>query len=289
MDSLKLVLSSLVVALLLVAMASAQTTRVHRHRDPNLPSSSAISAPGVGPKGGVDAVSQAGESALLSKDGDIAQGKNDWETAQKEYSKALDLWPDNPVALYGSAKCAETDGDTAAAIGYYRTAIYSHDTKVYGTVPGDGYRTNDVGRMMEFVLLLSQSHQDAEAQKVYKRASHVLNYQDSQFHGGKPFLKVLLPEFGPGPGQTVYTPQRLQAMAHVTLSLLSAGFDGKVAIPEIQKALQLYPDSAVVYYYLGERLFAKSDKGAKAAYQKAAQLDGAQVGAAVHDALKNIR
>lgn len=278
----------LLFTILVGGAALAQTTHVRRHPNPNVPVVIG-STPGMGLPGGTDASAKSGPSAKLSEAGDAAAQKGDWETARSKYQDALDLWPDNALALYGLAKCAESDGDKAAAIGYYRTAIYSHDPKVYGTIPGDGYRTNDAGRMMEYVLLLSQAHQDAEAQKVYKRAAYVLNYQDSKFNGGKPFLKVLLPEFGTGPGQVAYTPQRLQAMAHVTLSLLSSWFDGKVAMPEIQKAIQLYPDSAVANYYLGERLFAKSDKGAKAAYEKAVQLDGAQVGAAAHDALKNVR
>lgn len=283
MQTRKLILSGTLAVFLLNGAASAQTAHIRRHPNPNLPSGG--SAPGRFLPGGADPSAKIGPSVKIQEAGDAAAEKGDWETAKADYQQALYLWPDNALALYGLAKCAENDGDTAAAISYYRAAIYSHDPKVYGTVPGDGYQTNDVGRMMEFVLLLSQAHQDVEAQKVYKRAAHVLNYQDSQFTG-KPFLKVLLPEFGPG--KIAYTPQRLQAMAHVTLSVLSAGFDGKVAMPEIQKAIQLYPDSAVAYYYLGERLQAKSDKGAKAAYQKAAQLDSAQVGPAAHDALKNV-
>ncbi len=279
-------LTLLLLTILVVGAALAQTTPVRHHPNPNLPSGG--SAPGRFLPGGANLDAKIGPSAKLSEAGDAAVEKGDWQTAQSKYQDALDLWPDNTLALYGLAKCAENDGDTAAAIGYYRMAIYSHDPKVYGTVPGDGYRTNDVRRMMEYVLLLSQAHQDIEAQKVYKRAAYVLNYQDSKFTG-KPFLKVLLPEFGPGSGQVAYTPQRLQAMAHVTLSILSAGFDGKVAMPEIQKALQLYPDSAVANYYLGERLYAKSDKGAKAAYEKAAHLGDAKAGAAAQDALKNCR
>ena len=265
--------------------ASAQSVRVRHHPDPNLPVVNG-SGPGRGIPGQVDPT---GPSVKLSEAGDAAQAKSDWGTAKSRYLDAIDLWPDNSSALYGLAKCAVNDGDTEAALGYYRKIVYSHSPNVYGTAPGDGYGTNNVGRMMEFVLVLSQAHQDAEAQKVYKQAAHVLNYQDSQSNGGRPFLKVLLPEFGPAPGQVAYTPQRLQAMAHVTLSILSAGFDGKVEMSEVRKALQLYPDSPVAYYYLGERLYAKSLPGAKAAYQKAAQLSNDQVKAAARDAMKHCR
>jgi len=273
----------LLLTIIVVSAALAQTTPVRHHPNPNLPSGG--STPGRFLSGGADLDAKIGPSAKVSEAGDVAVQKGDWEMARSKYLDALNLWPDNALALYGLAKCAEHEGDTAAAIGYYHTAIYSHGLKVYGTVPGDGYRTNDVGRMMEYVLLLSQAHQDAEAQKVYKRAAYVLNYQDSKFTG-KPFLKVLLPEFGPGPGQIAYTPQRLQAMAHVTLSMLSTGFDGKAAMPEIQKALLLYPASAVVNYYLGDCLLSKGGKGARAAYEKAAQLSDGAVGAAAHDRLK---
>lgn len=285
MNATKVMLPLLLVISLMGGVASAQTGRVRHHPDPSLPGGGS-SSPGRGILGWVDPT---GPSVKLSEAGDVAQAKGDWETAKSKYQAALDLWPDNSSASYGLARCAVNDGDAEAALGYYRKVVYTHAPNVFGTVPGDGYGTNNVGRMMEFVLVLSQAHQDAEAQKVYKQAAHVLNYQDSQSNGGRSFLKVLLPEFGPGPGQVAFTPQRLQAMAHVTLSILSAGFDGKAAMPEVQKALQLYPDSPVAYYYLGERLWAKNDPGAKAAYQKAAQLNNDQVKAAARAALKFCR
>ncbi len=285
MRTLANTLPTLLFTILVVGIASAQTTHVRHHPKPNLPSGG--SAPGIGLPGGADPSIKIGDSSTLSEAGDAAVKQGDWETARSKYQDALDLWPDNTLALYGMAKCAENDRDTAAAINFYRMIIYSHDPKVYGTVPGDGYRTNNVRWMMEFVLLLSQAHHDVEAQKVYKRAAHVVNYQDSQFNGGKPFLKVLLPEFGSGPGQIAYTPNRLQALAHVALSLPAVFSDQTVAMPEIQKALQLYPDSAVVNYYRGELFAAKRDKETKAAYEKAAQLGDDQVKAAAHDALKN--
>ena len=290
MKFLKITVPMFLCTSFIIGEASAQTAPVRHHPDYSLPGVS----PFVGSRGGGmlpgggDLQSRIGPSFKLSQSGDEAAKNEDWQTARSKYQDALNLWPENPLAIYGLAKCAELDGDTTAAIGYYRKAIYYQGPKVASTIPNDGFQTNDVSRLMEYALLLSQTHQEIEAQKVYKRAAHLLNYQDSQFNNGKPFLKVLLPEFGTAPHQIAYTPQRLQAMAHVTLSLYSSWFDGKIAMPEIQKALQLYPNSAVVYYYQGELLLAKDHDGAKAAYQKAAQLGDDQTQAAVNMRLKKM-
>lgn len=279
MRVLEITLSLLLFTVLTIGAASAQTARVRHHPDPSLSSSSPISALPTYSKADLAAMNQQGESAVLSNSGDVAQAKGDWETARSNYQDALNLWPDNTSALYGLAKCAENEGDTQAAIGYYRKVIYTHAPNVFGTVPGGGFGTNDVGRMMDFVLVLSQAHQDIEAQKVYKQAAHVLNYQDDQAHDGKPSLRVLLPEFGTGPGQIAYTPPRLQAMAHVAHSILQNG--EATSLQEAQKALGLYPDSPVVNYYLGEALLIRDMTKAKAAYARAEQLGDAQLRATI--------
>jgi tetratricopeptide (TPR) repeat protein len=255
---------------------------------PSLPNGLVGSAPGRGLSGGKNPSIKISASYRLVEAGDAAAKREDWQTAESQYQAAVDLFPDNEQALYGLAKCAETAGDLDDAIRFYRAAIYSHDPKVYGTVPGDGYRTNNVEKMMDFVLVLSQAHQEAEAQKVYNRAASVLSYQDSKFNGGKPFLRVVLPEFGTGPDQIAETPQRLQAMAHVTLSIEASDSIGVLGMQEIQKALRLYPESPVVSFYYGEQLLLRHPYEAKAAYEKAAQLGDAQIGAAARRRLDGL-
>lgn len=241
---------------------------------------------GRGLPGGKDPSIKIGASSKLSEAGDEAAKLGNWQIAASHYQDALDLWPDTPLALYGSAKCAEAAGNLDAAIGFYRAAVYSHNPAVYGTTPGDGWGTNNVEKMMDFVLTLIQAHQDAEAQKVYKRAAYVLNYQDSKFTG-KPFLRVLLPEFGTSAGQVVYTPQRLRAIADTALAHEEKGFGRhEEAIAHMREAVRLYPNSPVTQYYLGEALLGPAhDSEAKAAYQKAAELGDERTIAAVKERL----
>ena len=225
-------------------------------------------------------------SIAFSKQGDAAIKGGNWVQAQTYYQQALELWPDNSNALYGLGKCADAAGDTAGAISYYRKVIYTNDPHRYGTIPHDGYGTNDVTQMMEFVLLLSKAGQKPEALAVYHRAAHLLNYRDADTNGGKPHLKVLLPTFDAEPDAAVYTPPRLQAMAHVAISIEEGDFGSKDALTQAQEAVRLYPDSPVPYFYLGEQLKLRQKPGAKEAYAKAAALGDDKVGAAAGEELK---
>ena len=139
---------------------------------------------------------------------------------------------------------------------------------------------------MEFVLLLSKAGQKQEALAVYHRAAHLLNYQDADTNGGKPYLKVLLPKFDGSPSAIPYTPQRLQAMARVAISIEEGAFGSKDALPQVQEAVRLYPDSPITYFYLGKQLDLMQKKGAKEAYQKAAALGDDKIMAAAQEELK---
>ncbi len=280
MRSLWLAMTTFLFAVFTNGVVSAQVAPVRHHPDPNL-SGFVGSAPGRGLPGGKDPSIKIGASYRLAEAGNVAAKKEDWQTAGNQYQAALDLFPSNEMALYGLAKCAETNGNLDAAVGYYRTAIYSHDPKVYAAFPGDGFNTNNVEKMMDFVLTLSRDRQDAEAQKVYKQAAYVLNYEGSKFTG-KPFVRVLLPEFGMAPGDIAETPERLQAMAYVALSLEHGEIGNPLGIEETQNAVRLYPDSPVANYYLGEQLLGRHRHEAKVAYMKAAQLGDPQVKAEAH-------
>ena len=187
------------------------------------------------------------DSIALAKQGDAAAAQGHWKAARDYYQQALDLWPEDDLALYGLGQCAAAAGDTVSAIGYYRRVIYTDDSSRYGTVPGDGYNTNDVTRLMEFVLLLSKDGQEEEALKVYRRAAGLLNYRD-----GKQYLDVLFPDFGPN--GWAYTPRRMEAMAHTAIAYNQEGFDKTAVAFHFEQALLFAPDAPVVYYYIGRRL-----------------------------------
>ncbi len=220
-------------------------------------------------------------SLNLAKQGDAAAEKRDWRQAHKYYRKALAVWPDNSLALYGMGRCADTAGDTASAVKYYRTATYADNSphSIYNS------QTNDSVRLMEFVLLLSKAGQEQEALTVYRRAVGFVNYMD-----GHQNVDVLLPDFQSG--GWAYTPQRLQAMAHLGLAV-GHGYPGnwetKKALVDIQEANRLAPDSPLPYFYKGRRLVGIGGRSREtlAAFRMATQLGDDDTKAMVDKKLKD--
>ena len=224
-------------------------------------------------------------SLNISDKGDANAKQGDWAQAQEQYQQALAIWPDNSATLYGMGQCADAAGDAASAVHYYRTATYSDNSPhtAYNT------QTKDVARLMEFVLLLGKAEQEQEALTVYQRAAHLLNYQDAQFNGGKPYLDVMLPEFGGGPSEVTYTPQRLAAMAHVGIAYEREDLDHKLAQTELQKAIDSAPDSPVPYFYKGQSIIRAGGHRREALkdFQTAAQLGNDDTKAVVDKKLKD--
>lgn len=233
----------------------------------------------------LDYARMSNQSLSLSGKGNADAKQGDWAQAQKYYQQALTIWPDNSAALYGMGQCADAAGDTANAVRYYRTATYSDNAPhtVYNT------QTKDVARLMEFTLLLGKAGQEQEALTVYRRAAHLLNYQDAQFNGGKQYLDVLLPEFSKKPGEWAYTPQRLAAMAHVGIAYERESLDHKLAQGELQKAIDLAPDSPVPYFYKGRSLIGRGGRSREtlAAFRMAAQLGDDDTKAVVDKQMKD--
>lgn len=197
----------------------------------------------------------------LAKDGDADARLNNWSRAAASYQDALSLWPDNLEALYGLGQSAAAAGDLPRALRYYRTAVYvpaPNTLNVYGTVPGDGFQTNDVKRLMQFALLLNRAGQLQEAVFIYNRAAALMDYERGDAQHGQQVVKVLLPELvaePATPSQVQYTPQRLQALADTALADKEMSFgSNKEAIAHMKEAVKMYPDSAAVQYYLGEAL-----------------------------------
>ena len=159
-----------------------------------------------------------------------------------------------------------------------------HKVLIEGFGPGIGNGVGDTADIWaEYALVLIKTNQPAEAVQVYNHAAYALDYEDSENHNGKPYLKMLLPELAAEPTsleQVRYTPERLQALADTALAHEEKGFGSdKEAIAHMKEAVVLYPDSAPVQYYLGEALpgsyyvFLDSPAKDKAAAWKAYQDD----------------
>ncbi len=231
-----------------------------------------------------DEAKQENNSVDFSKQGDTSLQRLNWRGAQQEYQEALRLWPGNMEALYGLGKCSQTAGDQVKAVEYYRKAVYT------GNTSDKGFRETNTTRLMEFALLLNRAGQSSEAVLVYNHAAHALDYQDSQFNGGKPNLKVLLPELVMErtlPEQVQYTPEHLHALADTALA--HENHDAKEERAQMQEAVKLFPDSPVTHYYLGDVLLRANDPEAKAAYQKAIELGNDQTVAAAKERLTQVR
>lgn len=202
-------------------------------------------------------------SLALSDQGDACVRHLAWKEAERDYQQALGVWPDNQAALYGLAKCSQAAGDKAKAIEYFRKEAYSDNPA------GKGFRENHADKLMEFALLLAQTGQPDEAVYVYHHAAAGLNYMDD-----KPHLKVMLPTFGDAEWQIPYSPQALEAMAHVGLAVYSQ--DDKEKLAHLGAAIKLQPDMPQAYYYKGYALWGESGRNreALAAYREARHFAG---------------
>jgi tetratricopeptide (TPR) repeat protein len=225
------------------------------------------------------------QSIEAARQGNAAEKVGDWKTAAKDYHQALGVWPGNTKALYGLARCAKAAGDTASALAYYRQAIYANRPVPFGRVIQEPYAFHS----MPFILLLNETGQTQEAVSDYNEMVRRMEYDPVN---GSQMLKVLLPQFGDGPGQEPYSPQEFEAMAHLAFFVDAFGYEGygdPEPLTHLQKALALAPDSAVANYYMGKYLCGKNDPGAKAYLQKAVDLGDDQTAAAAKVYLNILR
>jgi tetratricopeptide (TPR) repeat protein len=212
--------------------------------------------------------------------GDLEARQSDWTDAVKDYQQALMLFPDNTTALYGLGDESLQRGDIATAVPFYRRAVYAQpnasvlDPTVFQPLT---IRESNAFRVMEYARLLSLTGQQ-EALTVYRHGAQMLNYMD-----GHPRTGVMLPDFGDGPGQIAFTPQRLQALAQVGWAKDHSDFDVAGAGARLQQAIALFPDSPAPYFYRGryEARHRHDFKAVKADFDKAAQLGDAAAADAV--------
>ena len=191
--------------------------------------------------------SNAGTRLAMEADKEAAAG--DWPQAQSDYQEALVLDPYDMSASYALGDDKVRHGDLKAAVDFYRKAIYCAPTETSPKVPlvsAPVLQESNAFRLMEFARLLSLTGHPEEAQAVYKRGAHFVNYID-----GHPQHPLLLPDFGPGPDQVPFTPARLQALAQVGWAEDHSDFDIAGAKKRLQEAIALYPDSPVPYFFRG--------------------------------------
>ena len=248
--------------------------------------------------------SENSNDAILQGEALLRQGHVNDAVAQ--YQSALNYEPDNGLAYQRLAEAyLVTNKLDQASQAFHKVLIEG-----FGPGHGSGVEGNtDI--WAEYALVLVKTHQPAEAIQSYNHAASLLDYEDSENHGGKPSLKVLFPEVVIGdalPKQIPYTPERLQALANILLAHMQSGFwSYKEIKAHAQEAARLYPDSAPVQYYLAEALsgsryavldspakdkaaaqaaYEEDKKGEVAAYQKAADLGDEATAAAAKEWLK---
>lgn len=220
-------------------------------------------------------------SARLSQKGDLEAGQGNWSDAVKDYQEALTLFPDDSAALYGLGDDSLQRGGLTAAVAYYRRAIYAPpNTSALAPTAFQPFtiRESNAFRVMEYARLLSLTGQQEEALTVYRHGAQMLNFMD-----GHPRTGLMLPDFGDGPGQIAFTPQRLQALAQVGWAKDHSDFDVAGAGARLQQAAALFPDSPVPYFYWAryEARHRHDFKAVKADLDRAEQLGDALAADAV--------
>ena len=237
----------------------------------------------------VNELSHAGEEALHFKN---------FVLAEADYRELVQMQSDIPNYYYGLGEALAGQSKTTEALSVYKTAVYwplnSPEGQLTLSRAGDN-RPNlrgccgptDAVAWMKYALLLSQTGQNSEAFSVYSQA---LRYA----------LDTANPEISRSFGGGFSAPVELQAAAHIALGLLvnDTGNDREQAMSEFDQALRLTPDSVAANYYYGygwKRLDLQSKTRltdapqAKAALQKAALADDANVKKAASEELRGLR
>jgi tetratricopeptide (TPR) repeat protein len=237
---------------------------------------------------------EAAATAAASKkwQADIAHGEalmkvGDLSGAEDAFQQMIASEPVDGLAYRRLAEAYVADGKLPEASQAF------HKFLVEGFGPGtNGGVVDDASEWAEYALVLAKTNQPAEAVQMYNHAAYLLDYEDSDSHGGQPTLKVLLPEVAmrpTSPEQVAYTPEHLQALADTALAHEEMGLEhGKEAMAHMKEAVTLYPTSAVTHYYLGEAFPSRTPEQ-KAAYQKAAELGDERTAAAAKERLAVLR
>ena len=193
------------------------------------------------------------------------------QAAIVSYKAALDISPDDGLAYRRLAEAYVALGKlNEASLAFHKFLVEG-----FGPGNGNGGVVDTADEWAEYALVLVRTGKSAEAVQMYNEGAFMLDYEGSRQNGGKPYLKVLLPEVvmeNALPNQVQYTPEHLQALADTLLAHEERGFGSiKEAIVHMQEAVKLYSNSPVTHYYLGEMSVSGSPQE-KAEYQKAIEL-----------------
>ena len=234
----------------------------------------------------------------LDKAGTEALHLKNFAVAEASYRELVQMGTLGPFPYYGLGEALTGEGKTAEALAAYKTAVYwplNRDPQAIALGQAMGITSNlrgccgssDAIEWMKCTLLLSQTGQNEEALSVYSEA---VRHAPDTAH----------PEINRTFEGSLPSPVELQAAAHIALGLLvnDTGNDRELAMSEFAQAQKLAPEAAVTNFYYGygwQRLDLQSKTRladapqARAALQKAALADDANVKKAASEALRRWR
>ena len=223
-----------------------------------LPLIGRISKPRGVPDPGLVEAGQNANEAITQGEALFRQGKT--EAALSSFRNAMQYLPNDPLALQRIAETYVSMGRLMEANQTYYKLFHEANWQSVG---------GNSSVYLGYALVLAKTGQTELATEFYQEGAARLNYID-----GKPNLKVMLPAFGDGEGQVPFSPQALQAMAHVGIGVYSQDFKEKLA--HLDAAIKLQPDMPQAYYYKGQVLYGMSgrSRAALAAYQQARHFAG---------------
>ncbi len=201
---------------------------------------------------------QNAQTAIMQGEALLKKGKI--EAALSSFRNAMEYLPNDPLAL---ERIAETYTSADRLVEANQTYYKLFNEAKWQSVSGSP------NVYLGYALVLAETGQAQEAVTFYHEGARRLNYID-----GKQNLKVMLPAFGDAEWQIPYSPQALQAMAHVGLAIYSQ--EEKEKLAHLDAAIKLQPNMPQAYYYKGQVLWSESGRNreALAAYQKARHFAG---------------
>jgi tetratricopeptide (TPR) repeat protein len=184
------------------------------------------------------------------------------EKAIVRLKQALTLWPDSATTYRWLAEAYAATGQTKEAVANYRLLFYGwpgksvSDTSASDTVdttkpketpsdkPSDYDQPNpeetDPTLLMQFALLLEQTHQYLEARSIYERGMMALSEKSAA--KGEPLPPLFASSFT--------SPTSLEAATRTALAIDQSSYqDKKEAEENLKQALLLQPDFITALYY----------------------------------------
>ena len=227
------------------------------------------------------------------------------QEAIASYKNALAIRPTDSLAYQRLAEADMACGKLDEASQNFHKILVEGFSPRFGAGAGGN---EDV--WAEYALVLVKTKHEADALQAYNQGAFIADYEPDQHDSSKMIahLPVMFPEVAVAPAspdQVQYTPECLQALINTLLADSELGDGGdKEAIARMKEAAKIYPDSAVVQYYLGLALsysyyvvldspikdktalwagYEDDKKAMVAAYKKAAELGDDKTAAAAKE------